>query len=175
MRRNNKARSVEAINEDGNVIEYPSTTDAGIAIGVSVQTISRCTKMYPKIYYGYRWRYKDLDIPGTIWEYHPTLNIQCSKDGRIKFPSGRITVGTIWNSGRWAASYYTVGVERKVHKLHRLIAETFIPNPENKPTVDHIDRNGLNNHVSNLRWATHSEQNDNRSKPGPYVRRIKKK
>ena len=43
--------------------------------------------------------------------------------------------------------------------LHRLIAETFIPNPLNKPTVDHKDGNRLNNSIDNLRWATYQEQN----------------
>lgn len=43
--------------------------------------------------------------------------------------------------------------------IHRLLAETFIPNPENKPTVDHIDGNRKNNVISNLRWATYSENN----------------
>lgn len=43
--------------------------------------------------------------------------------------------------------------------IHRLIAEAFIPNPENKATVDHIDGNRQNNDISNLRWATYSENN----------------
>jgi hypothetical protein len=45
--------------------------------------------------------------------------------------------------------------------LHRLLALHFIPNPENKPTVDHIDRNKLNNDLSNLRWATTKENRNN--------------
>ncbi len=43
--------------------------------------------------------------------------------------------------------------------LHRLLAQTFIPNPDNKKTVNHIDGNKLNNTLANLEWATHSENN----------------
>lgn len=46
-------------------------------------------------------------------------------------------------------------------KLHRAVAELFIPNPENKPEVDHIDGNPSNNHVTNLRWVTHKENMNN--------------
>jgi hypothetical protein len=48
-------------------------------------------------------------------------------------------------------------------RVHILVALAFIPNPEGKPTVDHIDGNKKNNHVSNLRWATMEEQNNNKS------------
>lgn len=49
-----------------------------------------------------------------------------------------------------------VGVKRPVH---RLVAEAFIENVDDSPTVDHIDGARTNNVVSNLRWATFSEQN----------------
>lgn len=50
--------------------------------------------------------------------------------------------------------------------LHRLIALAFLPNPENKPTVDHIDRDKSNNILENLRWAYRWEQQANTSSSG---------
>ena len=47
--------------------------------------------------------------------------------------------------------------KRKLHKIHRLVALTFIPNPENKPQVNHIDGNKANNHIDNLEWASAKE------------------
>ena len=63
------------------------------------------------------------------------------------------------------ANYMTVRLcinGKKTNKsIHRLVAEHYITNYENKSFVDHIDRNKLNNDVSNLRWATSSENNLN--------------
>lgn len=49
--------------------------------------------------------------------------------------------------------------QREKVPIHRLVAEAFISNPENKLTVDHADGNRENNSIENLRWATYSEQN----------------
>lgn len=45
----------------------------------------------------------------------------------------------------------------KTHCIARLVADAFIPNPEGKYCVNHIDGHTYNNHISNLEWATHSE------------------
>jgi len=57
--------------------------------------------------------------------------------------------------------------------IHRLLAEAFIPNPENKPCIDHKDGNRQNNKLSNLRWATYSENNSRFNTHGVRSERIK--
>ena len=68
-----------------------------------------------------------------------------------------------WTFGSKSGRYASVKFHGKVYHVHRLVAETFIQNPENKPTVDHINRNRFDNRVENLRWATQKEQIDNSS------------
>ena len=51
--------------------------------------------------------------------------------------------------------------KRKTVRIHRIVAEAFIPNPDNKPFIDHIDTNKLNNSLSNLRWCTDKENSNN--------------
>jgi len=57
--------------------------------------------------------------------------------------------------------YYQVKLNGKQYYLHRLLAEAFIPNPEGKPEVDHIDGDRQNNCLSNLRWCTRAENQRN--------------
>lgn len=80
-------------------------------------------------------------------------------------PSGRVLKTSITNVG-----YRTVGLsingKQKRRSIHRLLAITFIPNPENKRCVNHIDCDRLNNDLSNLEWATYSENNSYAFKVG---------
>jgi hypothetical protein len=54
----------------------------------------------------------------------------------------------------------------KIMRVHRLVSMAFIPNEQNKPHVNHIDGNKLNNHISNLEWCTRSENVSHALKTG---------
>jgi len=107
-------------------------------------------------------------------------NYSINKSGIIKnITTNKIINGTITVDGYISIKLYNNLGERKSFKIHRLVAEAFIQNDENKLTVDHIDRNRKNNNVTNLRWATSKEQNQNkkqstnqREKLGRSVNRI---
>lgn len=53
--------------------------------------------------------------------------------------------------------YYRVRIDNKKYRIHRLVAELFVPNPYNKPFVDHIDGDRHNNKADNLEWVTEKE------------------
>ena len=81
-----------------------------------------------------------------------------SNHGRVrslKRHGDRIMPQTIQRRGYYAVTFW-MDNKAKCVKVHRLVAETFIPNPDNLPEINHIDGNKLNNHVSNLEWCTRS-------------------
>ena len=64
------------------------------------------------------------------------------------------------SNGYLMVNLYVKGKCKKF-SVHRLVAETFIPNPEGKPCIDHINTIRNDNRVENLRWVTHEENNNN--------------
>ena len=61
--------------------------------------------------------------------------------------------------------YYRINLwkdgNHKKYLIHRLLAIHYIPNPDNKPCVDHINRDKKDNRIENLRWVTHCENSQN--------------
>ena len=87
---------------------------------------------------------------------------------------GRMIPARIKCTRKGVGGYTIVSLRKEGKKVtylaHRLVAEAFIPNPENKPFVDHIDGSRNNNTIANLRWATAAENNAN---PITYPRMLK--
>lgn len=82
-----------------------------------------------------------------------------SNKGRLK----RIKTGNILKSNLVGKGYLACCVSlgdrnnKKSFKIHQLVAQVFIDNPDNKPIINHIDGNKLNNSIENLEWCTYSE------------------
>lgn len=111
-----------------------------------------------------------MDQGGEMIVIHPTLPFIIKSDGTVAvFSTQRNQVsqwtkyydfhkGILDHHG-----YLYIKYKGKNYYVHQLVAQAFIPNNENKPTVDHINRDRTDNRVENLRWATHKEQRDNSS------------
>ena len=104
-------------------------------------------------------------LNGMMAVKHPTLGVLVREDvmvltkARGKGKYYAYTKGSLYDNG-----YHYVCIRGKSYRVHRLVAETFIPNTDGKPTVDHINRNTSDNRVCNLRWATYKEQTENNTR-----------
>lgn len=82
-----------------------------------------------------------------------------SDDGQVYNTDKNKLVSQFLNRGGYTNVHLHINKMDVKKGVHCLVAETFIPNPENKPQVNHIDGNKMNNVISNLEWVTQSENN----------------
>lgn len=82
---------------------------------------------------------------------------QVSNLGRVT----RVTTNRILKSSKHVSGYLMVNLSKNSvtshQRIHRLVAQAFIPNPENKPDINHVDEDKTNNNVNNLEWSTRKE------------------
>lgn len=109
------------------------------------------------------------DIKGLEGKYQVSNlgNIKSlPRNGTRKKPRSIIPF-TSSTSKYWAVQLHTPS-GRKRFLIHRLVAEAFIPNPEDRPEVNHIDGIKLNNIVNNLEWCTREENREHAKLLGLY-------
>lgn len=88
-------------------------------------------------------------------------NYQVSSYGNVKNTHTNRLLKPLGNKNGYQYISLCKGAKPKFYLLHRLVALTFLENPEKKRCVDHINKQKRNNNVSNLRFATHSENAQN--------------
>ena len=92
------------------------------------------------------------------------FDYEINKDGVVrrihKTVASKVRAQHIDTRGYYSITLYKNGIDYR-RSVHRLLAQIFIPNPDNKPCVDHINRNRTDNRLENLRWVTYSENNKN--------------
>jgi hypothetical protein len=99
-------------------------------------------------------------------------NYEISSYGNLRNKTTNYKLNPRIKSGYLGTSLKTNDGNLKSMKIHRLVALSFIPNPENKYSVNHIDHNKLNNNLFNLEWATSNEQNKHRRKPKKEIQEL---
>ena len=104
-----------------------------------------------------------------IWKKVEGYNYEVSDDGQVRnYKTKKLLKQGVNKSYPYARVSFSLGCSGtpKIMFIHRLVAEAFINNPENKPQVNHIDGNKLNNSVSNLEWVTAKENTEHAWKTG---------
>ena len=182
---------IRALYPNGNVVEdWSSVKEAADYTGFNMSNIRKAIKS-GKLYHGFYWETEEVQevikpkkfpkakfvVPlfvvsqeGEEWKdiegYDDYL---ISNKGRVMIKNYRGTGGRRIMSPYGTSqtrNYLQIKLKNNKGKfdslfIHRLVAEAFIPNPQGKKEIDHIDTNPSNNNVENLRWVTHTENMNN--------------
>lgn len=95
-------------------------------------------------------KFKDIDGYEGLYQVTSWGRIFCIKKNRFMTPETT-------DKGYLRVDLYDTHGKRKHCKVHRLVADAFIPNPDNKPQINHLDGNKQNNSITNLEWCTNAE------------------
>lgn len=99
------------------------------------------------------------------WRSVRDTQYQVSSLGRVRSRGDRVLRESLSSGGYRRLSLRADNKNRSVC-VHRLVAEAFLPNPEGRPEVDHLNRNRVDNRVANLRWVSHADNSANRAPSG---------
>jgi hypothetical protein len=137
--------------------------------------INRCCLKTQKSAYGYIWRYRDYYYDQTDFHDIKTddklsySNYKINKDGIVIIKSTGQPVKPGVNVYHYA--HLTSDCkQRNIFAVHRLVALTFIPNPNKLPIVNHIDENKINNKMDNLEWC--NKKHNSKHSLGKKVRQL---
>ena len=101
------------------------------------------------------------DLDGEEWREYPNYgggDYRISTFGRIKsLKNGHVKILKPWLRGEYMQIEFCQDGVQKTFQVNRLVAETFIPNSDNLPEVNHISANKLDNSVGNLEWVDHAQ------------------
>lgn len=96
-----------------------------------------------------------MDNKTEVWLRHPEIEkIEVSSFGRVRSVKGHY-YKYCRDKGGYLKITFNVNGKSTCKLVHRLVAQTFIPNPDNLPEVNHKDGDRANNCVSNIEWCTH--------------------